>query len=66
MNTYSNNNINNNNEKIIRDYGIYKIETFKENYHPEYNDNKYFSVLNFTFYFNKTYTIFLLKNMFIR
>ena len=55
MNTYSNNNINNNNEKIIRDYGIYKIETFKENNHPEYNDNKYFSVLNFTFYFNKTF-----------
>ena len=44
----------NNNDKIIKDYGIYKIESFKENNHPEYNDNDYFSVLNFTFYFNKT------------
>ena len=51
-----NNNINNNNnnEKIIKDYGIYKIETYNKNNHPEYNDNKYFSVLNFTFYYNST------------
>ena len=49
-----NNNINNNKEKIIKDYGIYKIETYNKNNHPEYNDNKYFSVLNFTFYYNST------------
>ena len=45
---------NNNNDKIIKDYGIYKIETYNKNNHPEYNDNKYFSVLNFTFYYNST------------
>ena len=43
-----------NNEKTIKDYGIYKIETYNKNNHPEYNDNNYFSVLNFTFYYNNT------------
>ena len=54
----NNNNIINNenkNEKIIKNYGIYKIESYTENNHPEYNDNNYFSVLNFTFFYNKTF-----------
>ena len=45
----------NSNKKIIKNYGIYKIESYEENNHPEYNDNNYFSVLNFTFIFNKTF-----------
>ena len=55
-NLMNNNNLNNNddNKKVIKDYGIYKIESFSRNNHPEYNDNDYFSVLNFTFYYNKT------------
>ena len=48
------NNDNNNNEKVIKDYGIYKIESYSKDNHPEYNDNNYFSVLNFTFLYNKT------------
>ena len=48
------NNYNNNNEKVIKDYGIYKIESYSKDNHPEYNDNNYFSVLNFTFLYNKT------------
>ena len=53
----NNNIINNENkdEKIIKNYGIYKIESYTENNHPEYNDNNYFSVLNFTFFYNKTF-----------
>ena len=57
-NVDNNNNIINNenkNEKIIKNYGIYKIESYTENNHPEYNDNNYFSVLNFTFLYNKTF-----------
>jgi len=48
------NNDNNNKEKVIKDYGIYKIESYSKDNHPEYNDNNYFSVLNFTFLYNKT------------
>ena len=48
------NNDNHNNEKVIKDYGIYKIESYSKDNHPEYNDNNYFSVLNFTFLYNKT------------
>ncbi len=48
----TNNNINN--EKTIKNYGIYKIETYTENNHPNYNDNDNFAVLNFTFKYNKT------------
>ena len=53
----NNNIINNENkdEKKIKNYGIYKIESYTENNHPEYNDNNYFSVLNFTFFYNKTF-----------
>ena len=40
--------------KIIKNYGIYKIEEYEINNHKEYNDNNYFSVLNFTFNYNKT------------
>ena len=47
-------NYKNDNDKVIKDYGIYKIESFNGNNHPEYNDNDYFSVLNFTFYYNNT------------
>ena len=40
----------NNNKKN----GIYKIEPFSEINHNDYNDNNYFSILNFTFNYNKT------------
>ena len=53
----NNNNLNNENKnsKTIKNYGIYKIESYEENNHPEYNNNNYFSVLNFTFFYNKTF-----------
>ena len=41
-------------EKQIKNYGLYKIETYSETNHPNYNDNDYFAVLNFTFNYNKT------------
>ena len=41
-------------EKTIKNYGIYKIETYTETNHPDYNDNDNFAVLNFTFNYNKT------------
>ena len=41
-------------EKQIKNYGLYKIETYSENNHPDYNDNDNFAVLNFTFNYNKT------------
>ena len=53
-NLYSNNNNAITNEKIVKNSGIYKIESYSENNHPEYNDNNYFSVLNFSFYYNQT------------
>ena len=34
--------------------GIYRIEPFSEANHNDYNDNDYFSILNFTFNYNKT------------
>ena len=34
--------------------GIYRIEPFSEANHKDYNDNDYFSILNFTFNYNKT------------
>ena len=40
--------------KTIKNYGIYKIETYSEENHPDYNDNDNFAVLNFTFNYNKT------------
>jgi len=40
--------------KTIKNYGIYKIESFSEDNHPDYNDNDNFAVLNFTFNYNKT------------
>ena len=53
----NNNTINNEqvfHEKTIKNYGIYKIETYTETNHPDYNDNDNFAVLNFTFNYNKT------------
>ena len=41
-------------KKNLINYGIYKIETYSQENHPDYNDNDYFSVLNFTFNYNKT------------
>ena len=46
-------NKNKSNNNIINK-GIYKIESFSEKNHPEFNDNKYFTFLNFTFNYNKT------------
>lgn len=52
---YNFSNINKTNlEKTIKNKGIYKIESYYEKNHPEFNDNSYFSFLNFTFYYNKT------------
>ena len=52
-------NINKNNlEKSIKNKGIYKIESYYEKNHPEYNDNSYCTFLNFTFNFNKTLYFF--------
>ena len=53
-NLYSNTNNAITNEKMVKNSGIYKIESYSENNHPEYNDNNYFSVLNFSFYYNQT------------
>ena len=53
-NPLSSTNTGNNNEKTIKNYGIYKIETYTQNNHPNYNDNDNFAVLNFTFKYNKT------------
>ena len=47
----------NNSEKIIQNFknkAIYKIESYSVKNHPEFNDNKYFTFLNFTFNYNKT------------
>ena len=48
-----------NNKKIIgenniKNNGIYKIESYMIENNPDYNDNDYFSILNFTFNYNKT------------
>ena len=42
------------NNDVLKYDAIYKKEKYSEYNHPEYNDNKYFFVLNFTFYYNKT------------
>ena len=48
------NDINENNlGKKSKNYGIYKIESYSEKNHPEYNDNENFLFLNFTFNYNK-------------
>ena len=41
-------------QKNIINYGTYKIESYMKEIHPEYNDNNYFTVFNFTFNYNKT------------
>ena len=52
--------------KTIKNYGIYKIESFSENNHPDYNDNDNFAVLNFTFNYNKTnYNFSFIKMCFL-
>ena len=52
--------------KTIKNYGIYKIESFSEDNHPDYNDNDNFAVLNFTFNYNKTnYNFSFIKMCFL-
>ena len=53
-NLYSNTNNQITNEEMVKNSGIYKIESYSKNNHPEYNDNNYFTVLNFSFYYNQT------------
>ena len=52
--------------KTIKNYGIYKIESFSEDNHPDYNDNDNFAILNFTFNYNKTnYNFSFIKMCFL-
>ena len=44
--------------KAIINKGIYKIESYSEKTHPEYNNNYNFAFLNFTFNYNKTLFFF--------
>ena len=49
-----NSDIKNNLNKVIKNYGLYKIESYSENNHKEFNDNHDFAFLNFTFNYNQT------------
>ena len=44
--------------KTVINKGIYKIESYSKNHHPEFNDNYDFAFLNFTFNYNKTLQYF--------